>query len=70
MIISINTLVLSILITASAAGLSIESLGIGNDFSDTLPVLLLMATSLAAIIFAVLFCASKGSRRRIYKRRC
>ncbi len=54
MIISINTLVLSILITAGTAGLSIESLSLAQNLDLVIPIFLLMLSSLAAIIFAVL----------------
>lgn len=61
MIISINTLVLSILITAGTAGLSIESLSLANNLDLIIPVVLLMLSSLAAIIFAVLSAIPKVS---------
>lgn len=61
MIISINTLVLSILITAGTAGLSIESLSLANNLDLVIPVFLLMLSSLAAIIFAVLSAMPKVS---------
>lgn len=53
MIISINTLVLSILITAGAAGISFDNMVIKN-LRFTIPILILMLTALTTIIFAVL----------------
>lgn len=61
MIISINTLVLSILITAGTAGLSIESLSLAKNLDLVIPVFLLMLSSLAAIFFAVLSAMPKVS---------
>lgn len=61
MIISINTLVLSILITAGTAGLSIESLALGKNLNLIIPIILLMLSSLTAIIFAVLSAIPKVS---------
>ena len=52
MIISINTLILSILITASSAGLSLNN-KIFDNFLLISPILILMLTSLMAILFAV-----------------
>lgn len=54
MIISINTLVLSILITAGTAGLSLENLALAANFYIIAPIIVLMLSSLLAIIFAVL----------------
>lgn len=53
MIISINTLVLSILITAAAAAMSAGSFTIDDNLSVFVPTLILMITALSAIIFAV-----------------
>jgi predicted metal-dependent HD superfamily phosphohydrolase len=61
MIISINTLVLSILITAGTAGLSIESLSLANNLDLVIPIFLLMLSSLTAIVFAVLSAIPKVS---------
>jgi predicted metal-dependent HD superfamily phosphohydrolase len=61
MIISINTLVLSILITASAAGISIDKLDFGARFFDILPIFILMLTSLLTIAFAVFSAMPKVS---------
>jgi predicted metal-dependent HD superfamily phosphohydrolase len=54
MIISINTLVLSILITAGTAGLSITDSSWNANYQLLAPIILLMCSSLLAIIFAVL----------------
>lgn len=54
MIISINTLVLSILITAGTAGFSFNSETLLANITYILPILLLMLSSLIAIIYAVL----------------
>lgn len=54
MIISINTLVLSILITAGTATLSLENLALTANFYIIAPIIVLMLSSLLAIIFAVL----------------
>ena len=54
MIISINTLVLSILVTAGTAGLSMENLTMASNFYIVAPIIVLMFSSLLAIIFAVL----------------
>lgn len=54
MIISINTLVLSILVTAGTAGLSMENLTMASSFYIVAPIIVLMFSSLLAIIFAVL----------------
>lgn len=54
MIISINTLVLSILITAGTAGLSLDNLTLAANFYIIAPVIVLMLSSLLAILFAVL----------------
>ncbi|MEM1327359.1 MAG: Pycsar system effector family protein [Bacteroidota bacterium] len=61
MIISINTLVLSILITASAAGISIDKFNFGERFFDVLPIFILMLTSLSTIAFAVFSAMPKVS---------
>lgn len=53
MIISINTLVLSILITAGTAGMSFEKFSIADNLDVIAPVVVLMLTALLAIIFAV-----------------
>ena len=61
MIISINTLVLSILITAGSAGFSISPANFEENLEYILPVLLLMVTSLMAITFAVFSAIPKVS---------
>ena len=61
MIISINTLVLSILITAGSAGFSMSKTGIQENLVYIIPVLILMVTSLAAITFAVFSAMPKVS---------
>lgn len=61
MIISINTLVLSILITAGSAGFSLTDLAVSENVKFIIPVLLLMISSLSAIIFAVLSAIPKVS---------
>jgi len=61
MIISINTLVLSILITAGSAGFSMTELGLSSNLKFIIPVLVLMLSSLSAIIFAVLSAIPKVS---------
>ncbi|MCB0592982.1 MAG: HD domain-containing protein [Lewinellaceae bacterium] len=61
MIISINTLVLSILITAASAGFSLSQQAIGDNLKFIVPVLLLMLTSLTAISFAVFSAMPKVS---------
>lgn len=61
MIISINTLVLSILITAGSAGFSLSPTNFRENLEFILPVLLLMTTSLAAITFAVFSAIPKVS---------
>lgn len=53
MIISINTLLLSILITALTAALSIESLSENLSLKNYLPILVLLLSSLTATAFAV-----------------
>ncbi len=53
MIISINTLVLSILITAASAGFSLSQVTLRANLQYVLPVVVLMVSSLTAIIFAV-----------------
>lgn len=62
MIISINTLVLSILITAGSASISFSG-GVSwrENWGFILPVVLLMLTAIAAITFAVLSAAPKVS---------
>ena len=60
-IISINTLVLSILITASAAGFSMDSLALESNLRFVIPVFLLMITSLSTIFLAVLSTIPKVS---------
>jgi HD superfamily phosphodiesterase len=59
MIISINTLVLSILITAGTAGISFGSEGLLANIKYTLPVFILMLSSLTTIVFAVLSATPK-----------
>lgn len=61
MIISINTLVLSILITAGSAGFSMSTSNLKENMEFILPVLLLMVTSLTAITFAVFSAIPKVS---------
>lgn len=61
MIISINTLVLSILITAGSAGFSLTELGLASNLKFVIPVLMLMLSSLSAIIFGVLSAIPKVS---------
>lgn len=53
MMISINTIVLSILIAVSGAGLSFVDNFLLKDFSYILPVIILIVSSLIALIFAV-----------------
>lgn len=60
MIISINTLVLSILITAGSAGFSLST-SIQDNLEYIIPVLILMLTSLIAITFAVFSAIPKVS---------
>lgn len=61
MIISINTLVLSILITAGSAGFTMSQNSIQDNLVYIIPVLLLMLTSLVAITFAVFSAMPKVS---------
>lgn len=61
MIISINTLVLSILITAGSAGFSLTELGLASNLKFVIPVLMLMLSSLSAIVFGVLSAIPKVS---------
>lgn len=61
MIISINTLVLSILITAGSASFSLSPTSIQENLEYILPVLILMLTSLSAITFAVFSAIPKVS---------
>lgn len=61
MIISINTLVLSILITVGTAGMSIEKFSISENLNVIAPVMVLMLTALLAIIFAVFSAMPKVS---------
>jgi len=61
MIISINTLVLSILITAGSAGFSLSKTSIQENLAYIIPVLILMLTSLLAITFAVFSAIPKVS---------
>lgn len=61
MIISINTLVLSILITAGSASFSLSPSSIQENLEYILPVLILMLTSLSAITFAVFSAIPKVS---------
>lgn len=63
MIISINTLVLSILITAASASYGMSSDYFSEHQRFIVPVLLLMLTSLLAITFAVLSAIPKVSGR-------
>ncbi len=53
MIISINTLVLSILLTAGSASFSLATFSNTDNLFFIIPVILLMLSSLAAIVFAV-----------------
>jgi hypothetical protein len=53
MIISINTLVLSIIITAGAFGFSLDQLTLQESLTYLIPVIMLMLTALATIILAV-----------------
>lgn len=53
MMISINTIVLSILIAASGAGFSFLGNALAQDFYLLLPLLLLLCSSLTALVFAV-----------------
>jgi hypothetical protein len=61
MIISINTLVLSILITAASAGFSMTDIGQSGNLKFAIPIIVLMVTSLTAIIFGVLSAMPKVS---------
>lgn len=61
MIISINTIVLSILITAGSASISISKLNIQENVQFIVPTLILMTSSLGAIIFGVLSAIPKYS---------
>jgi predicted metal-dependent HD superfamily phosphohydrolase len=61
MIISINTLVLSILITVASAGFSVTNIGTSGNLKFLIPIVVLMLTSLLAIIFAVLSAIPKVS---------
>ncbi len=62
MIISINTLVLSILITAGSAGYSLTDYSSLESIRIIIPGTLLMLSSLLAIVFAVLSATPKVSR--------
>ncbi len=61
MIISVNTLVLSILITAGVAGFSLDQMTLASNLEYIIPVMILMLTALFAIIFAVLSAVPKVS---------
>jgi len=61
MIISINTLVLSILITAGSAGISFSQFNVQENLYIIVPIIILMSSSLLAIIFAVLSASPKYS---------
>lgn len=54
MIISINTVMLSILITVGSAGFSMSTYTVADKVLILIPVLILMITALVAIIFAVM----------------
>lgn len=68
MIISINTLVLSILITAGTAGLSLDTFSLQENINVIAPVFTLMLTALLAIIFAVFSAMPKVSGKELNKR--
>lgn len=61
MIISINTIVLSILITGGSASFSITKFNIQDNIQFIVPTLILMTSSLGAIIFGVLSAIPKYS---------
>lgn len=61
MIISINTIVLSILITGGSASISISNFNIQENIQFIVPTLILMTSSLGAIIFGVLSAIPKYS---------
>ncbi|MDX1667106.1 MAG: DUF5706 domain-containing protein, partial [Saprospiraceae bacterium] len=67
MIISINTVILSILITVGSAGFSMQSLSIDENLKFIIPILVLMLGSLTAIVFAVLSAIPKVSGARLNK---
>ena len=62
MIISINTLVLSIIITVASAGLSLEDTFYQNQPLLIIPIIVLMLSSLVAILYAVLSAIPKVSQ--------
>lgn len=61
MIISINTLVLSILITVGAAGVTLDNFSLASNLYYVLPIFILMLTALSAIVVAVLSAIPKVS---------
>lgn len=61
MIISINTLVLSILITGGSASISISQFNVRENLYIIVPIIILMISSLLATIFAVLSASPKYS---------
>jgi len=61
MIISINTLVLSILITVSTTQLSFSNLSASENVYLLAPIIVLMLTALSTIIFAVFSAMPKAS---------
>ena len=61
MIISINTLVLSIIITAGAFGFSLDQLSFEESLMYLIPVVMLMLTALSTIIIAVFSALPKVS---------
>ncbi len=62
MIISINTLVLSIIITVASAGLSMEETFFQDQPLLIIPIIILMLSSLIAILYAVLSAIPKVSQ--------
>ncbi len=65
MMISINTIMISVIITLSGASLSVSKTYIVDNLRFTIPILILLLGSLASVIFAVLSAIPKVTSKEI-----
>lgn len=69
MMISINTIMISVIVTLSGASLSVSKTYIVDNLRFTIPILILLLGSLASVIFAVLSAIPKVTSKEINQKK-
>ncbi len=69
MMISINTIMISVIITISGASLSLSKTYIVDNLRFTVPILILLLGSLASVVFAILSAIPKVTSKKIDKQK-